>query len=546
MKEYPNYTGAAPVPTLNLGATARTPQWLNQVVVTASQMRAIETLMFEAGMPVAALMEKVAGLITRRLEQIYPADRYPKVGVLVGPGHNGGDALVVARELWHRGRKVKVCVPLEKLKDLTAAHWQYLQNLEIAAVELVELQTCDLIVDGLFGFGLERELAGVVANTIDVVNEWGIPILSIDVPSGLHTDTGTVMGTAVRSDRTLCLGLWKRGLLTEVAAPYTGQVERIDFDIPVRSVEAVLGNAPDLWRIDPVWALAQLPRRRPVDVHKYRVGHLLLIAGSKRYGGAAILAALGARASGIGMLSVAVPTSLGDAILAHLPEALVISCPETSSGAIAQLPADLDLTKYQAIACGPGLSLDARAVVDLVLNASCPLVLDADGLNLLAQIGVERLIQRHQAQYPTVITPHWGEFCRLFPQLASSSDRIAVARTAAAETGAIILLKGARTTISFQPTPTQPSSIQTWINAESSPSLARGGSGDVLTGAIGGLWAQDLAGSVAAIASTAWHAQTALKLASYRTDMGVDPVTLAQNLLEPGLRRQLSDIWDII
>jgi ADP-dependent NAD(P)H-hydrate dehydratase / NAD(P)H-hydrate epimerase len=506
-------------------------QWLNQVVVTANQMQAIETLMFDAGMPVAALMEKVAGLITQRLEQIYPATNYPKVGILVGPGHNGGDALVVARELWHRGRDIRVHLPLEKLKDLTAAHWQYLQSLGIWAVELEKLQNCDLIVDGLFGFGLERELIGVVANTIDTVNEWGIPILSIDVPSGLHTDTGAVMGTTIRADRTLCLGLWKRGLLTETAATYTGQLERIDFDIPINSVEAILGNAHSLWRIDPVGALAQLPRHRPVDAHKYRVGHLLLIAGSQRYGGAAVLAALGARASGVGMLSIAVPSSLRDLVLVQVPEALVISCPETSSGAIAQLPEDLDLTKYQAIACGPGLSLDARAVVEQVLNASCPLVLDADGLNLLARIGVEKLIQRHQSQYPTVITPHWGEFCRLFPKFATSSDRFTIAQTATAETGAIILLKGARTTISFQPTPVLPSLVQTWINAESSPSLARGGSGDVLTGLIGGLWAQGLAGSVAAIAATVWHAQTAVKLASTRTDMGVDPVTLAQNLI---------------
>jgi NAD(P)H-hydrate epimerase len=521
---------------------ARTPQELNQVVVTADQMRAIENLMFEAGMPVAALMEKVAGLITQRLEQIYPAANYPKVGILVGPGHNGGDALVVARELWHRGRDIKVHLPLEKLKDLTAAHWQYLRSLGVIAAELDELQTCDAILDGLFGFGLERKLTGMVANTIDTANEWGIPILSIDVPSGLHTDTGAVMGTAIRADRTLCLGLWKRGLLTETASPYTGLLERIDFDIPVKSVEAILGNAHSLWRIDPVSALAQLPRRRPVDVHKYRVGHLLAIAGSQRYGGASILTALGARASGVGMLSIAVPSSLRDLVLTHVPEALVIGCPETDSGAIAQLPDDFDLTKYQAIACGPGLSLDAGTVVDRVLNASCPLVLDADGLNLLAQIGVERLTQRNRAGFPTTITPHWGEFCRVFRQFADRSDRITVAQQAAAETGAIVLLKGSKTTISFQSAIAQTSSLQTWINAESSPSLGRGGSGDVLTGLIGGLQSQGLTGSVAAIAATTWHAQTALKLASYRTDMGVDPLTLAQALLDPELLHQLSDL----
>jgi ADP-dependent NAD(P)H-hydrate dehydratase / NAD(P)H-hydrate epimerase len=509
-------------------------QLLDQVVVTAHQMRAIESLMFEAGMPVAALMEKVAGLIVQRLEQIYPATSYPKIGILVGPGHNGGDALVVARELWHRGREIRVYLPLEKLKDLTAAHWQYLQNLGIMGAELADLQTCDLLVDGLFGFGLERSLTGIVADTIDALNSWQIPVLSIDLPSGLHTDSGAALGAAVRATYTLCLGLWKRGLLAEAAAPYTGKLERVDFHIPSQFVTAILGSQHDLWRIDRSLALAQLPRQRPVDVHKYRMGHLLLIAGSSRYGGAALLASLGARASGVGMLSVAVPRSLKDLVLAQVPEALVISCPETSTGAIAQLPQDIDLSKYNAIACGPGLSLEARVVVEQVLGITCPLVLDADALNLLAQLGIDRLLQRHHANYPTLITPHWGEFCRLFPQFAQkfdqSSDRLSAAQLATTETGAILLLKGARTTISFV-TAARPESCQTWINPESSPSLARGGSGDVLTGLVGGLWAQGLSGSTAATAAVAWQSQAALKLAKERTDMGVDPVTLAQSLI---------------
>jgi ADP-dependent NAD(P)H-hydrate dehydratase / NAD(P)H-hydrate epimerase len=460
----------------------------DQIVVTAEQMRAIEQLMFEAGMPVAALMEKVAGLILQRLEQIYPAASYPKVGILVGPGHNGGDALVVARELWHRGREIRVYLPLEKLKDLTAAHWQYLQKLGIPKAELADLQTCDLLVDGLFGFGLERSLTGIVADTINAIADWQIPILSIDLPSGLHTDSGAALGTAVRATHTLCLGLWKRGLLAEAAAPYTGKLERIDFDIPSQFLATILGSHHNLWRIDQALALVQLPRHRPVDAHKYRMGHLLLIAGSQRYGGAAILAALGARASGVGMLSVAVPQSLKDLVLAQVPEALVIGCPETASGAIAQLPQDIDLTKYNAIACGPGLSLEAEAVIRRLLSLTCPLVLDADALNLLVQIGVDLLMQRHQASYLTLLTPHWGEFCRLFPKFATSSDRLTTAQLAATETRAIVLLKGARTTISFFAETKQPESCQTWINSESSPSLARGGSGDVLTGLIGGLW----------------------------------------------------------
>ncbi len=490
--------------------------------------------MFESGMPIAALMEKVAGLITQRLEQVYPAASYPRVGILVGPGHNGGDALVIARELRHRGREIRVHLPLEKLKDLTAAHWQYLQKLGTPKAELTDLQTCDLIVDGLFGFGLEGQISGTLAETINAIADWQIPILSIDLPSGLHTDSGAALGTAVRATHTLCLGLWKRGLLAEASAPYTGKLERVDFHIPSQFITAILGAQHHLWRIDRSLALAQLPRHRPVDAHKYRMGHLLSIAGSQHYGGAALLAALGARASGVGMLSVAVPQSLRDLVLAQVPEALVIGCPETSTGAIAQLPPDIDLTKYNAIACGPGLTLEAEAVLRQLLSLTCPLVLDADALNLLAELGVDRLVHRHQTGCSTLLTPHWGEFCRLFPQLTQqvqTCDRLAVAQLVASETGAILLLKGARTTISFLTKAKQPASCQTWINPESSPALARGGSGDVLTGLIGGLWAQGLSGHTAAIASVAWQSQAALNLAKQRTDMGVDPVTLAQNLI---------------
>ncbi|CAN1210615.1 NAD(P)H-hydrate dehydratase [Tumidithrix helvetica PCC 7403] len=517
---------------------------LNQVIVTADRMRAIESLMFAAGMPVAALMEKVAGLIAQRLAEIYPIAAYRRVGILVGSGHNGGDALVVARELWHRGREVKIYSTLTKHKPLTRVHRCYAQSLGIPFVDLEELKTCDLIVDGLFGFGLERNIEGELAGIIDKVNTWGIPILSIDLPSGIHTDTGAVMGVAIRATHTLCLGLWKRGLFAESTLSYFGQVDRLDFDIPESMVRQVLGDAHAEWRIDPKQifrhpsqssrgnpASSCLPIPRAITTHKYQVGHLLLIVGSQTYGGAALLAALGAKASGVGMLTIAVPESLRSMVLAQVPDALVMGCPETDTGAIAGLP-ELDLQKYQAIACGCGLSLETKAIVDRVLRAPCPLVLDADGLTLLASLGIEHLKVRSQA---TILTPHWGEFGRLFPEL-KLEDRLTAVQRAVSQTGATILLKGARTAISFCDR-LATSSLegsehqQTWVNPESTPALARGGSGDVLAGVIGGLLAQGMTGGNAAIAGTVWHSQTAIWLAKQRTEMGVDPLALAQNLL---------------
>ena len=224
---------------------------LSQAIATASQMQAIENLIFQAGMPVAALMEKVALRITQRLTELYPAQSYKRIGVLVGSGHNGGDALVVAREMHHQGRQVQIYTPFPKSKPLTRVHGCYAKSLGIPFVSLEALQDCDLLIDGIFGFGLERDVVGDVAIAINTINTWQIPILSIDMPSGLHTDRGDVMGTAICATNTFCLGLWKRGLLTEAATPYVGKLERIRFDIPEKFVLQILGEQHPLWRINP-------------------------------------------------------------------------------------------------------------------------------------------------------------------------------------------------------------------------------------------------------------------------------------------------------
>lgn len=503
---------------------------ISQFVVTARQMREIEGRIFAAGMPVAALMEKVAGLIARRLQEIVPQFN-SRVGILVGPGHNGGDALVVARELYLRGYEVFIYRPFSQLKELTSQHWQYAQSLGIPSYQAVEdLPVCDLLVDGLFGFGLERNLTDSIATAINQLNQRSEPILSIDLPSGLHTDTGEVLGTAIRATYTFCLGLWKLGILQDQALDYVGTAELIDFDIPVADVETVLQDAPRIQRIIKASALATLPLPRPPVTHKYKEGHLLLICGSRRYAGGAILTALGARASGVGMLSIAIPESLKPLLVSHLPEALVIGCPETDTGAIAELklPQKTDLSSFSAIACGPGLTLDATPIVQQVINSEVPLILDADGLNILAQMGTIPTLQQRQAT--TVLTPHTGEFQRLFPDVPNAhQDRITAVQAAAIQSRAIVLLKGARTAIS------NPQG-KVWINPESTPALARGGSGDVLSGLLGGLLAQNINRQIPVedIVATAawWHSQAGVLAAKERTELGVDAFTLTQYLIK--------------
>ncbi|MGK7887829.1 MAG: NAD(P)H-hydrate dehydratase [Leptolyngbyaceae cyanobacterium] len=520
---------------------------IQQTVVTAEEMQAIESRIFAAGMPVTALMEKVAGRITTKICHLYPLSaECQRVGVLVGPGHNGGDALVVARELYFRGYEVCCYQPFQKVKELTATHGQYAASLGMPFVEeITSLGDCDLLIDGLFGFGLSRDLGGAVLVAIATLNQWQIPIVSIDLPSGIHTDTGAVMGIAVNATHTLCLGLWKRAFLQDQALPHVGQAHLIDFDIPLADITAVLGTDPAIRRLTPAMATQNLPLPRSPITHKYKEGHALLICGSQRYMGAAILAGLAARASGVGMLSIAVPAELKLAIALRIPDAVIIACPETESGAIAQLPDFVALGKYDAIACGPGLTLEATPVVQTVLDSSAPLLLDADGLNGLATIGVEAIAKRPA---PTVITPHLGEFRRLFPalgeELGQGGDRITIAQTAAQQSGAILVLKGARTVIASP-------RDRVWINPESSPALARGGSGDVLTGVMVGLMAQAIAQGIARrstsgnanshtlsielMVATAvwWHAQAGINASQQRGELGVDAETLSQFLLFP-------------
>ncbi|RQH38010.1 NAD(P)H-hydrate dehydratase [Okeania hirsuta] len=503
-------------------------------VVTAAQMRQIEERIFVAGMPVAALMEKVAGLVTRRIVKLFNRN-ISKIGILVGPGHNGGDALVIARELYFQGYEIIVYCPIPKLKELTNAHSKYLQSLGVNFVDNISpVKNCDLLIDGLFGFGLEREITGDLAVAINQINSWKKQIFSIDLPSGIHTDTGEVLGTAISAKHTFCLGLWKQAFLQDQALEYIGTSELIDFDIPLADITEILGEFPTIERITKTSAITNFPLPLSPTTYKYKNGNLLLIVGSHRYSGAAILTGLGARATGVGMLSIAVPKSIKPILNNHLPEVLIIGCPETETGTIKQLPKDIDLSKFEAIACGPGLTTEPKSIVEAILSVNCPIVLDADALNICDNLEKNYLVSQRQA--PTIITPHPGEFKRLFPHLENQlNNRILSAKKVTKNSNLILVFKGAKTIIA--------NSQKILINPESTPALARGGSGDVLTGLVGGLLAITSAKTLpleAVKTAVWWHAQAAILAAKKRTELGVDAFTLTQYLI-PALEKIYSN-----
>ncbi len=512
-----------------VGSQSRQTQ-LSRFVVSAEQMRQIEERIFAAQMPVAALMEKVAQLITTRIVTLYPLSDVVRVGILVGPGHNGGDALVVARELHLQGYQVSLYRPLKKLKDLSAAHASYATSLGIPVTqEIKALEKCELIIDGLFGFGLTRKIEGEIAAALEEINRWRKPVISIDLPSGINTDTGEVQGIAIRATYTFCLGLWKLAFLQDQALEFFGKAQLIDFGIPLKDVEAIMLPQPQIQRLTAEVVSDYLPLPRPLVTHKYQQGHLLLICGSSRYAGGSILTGLGARASGVGMLSIAVPESLKPLLVSQIPDALIIGCPETETGAIAHLPIpQSQLEQFTIIACGPGLTLDAKSVVERAIQAPVPLILDADGLNILSLMGTTKTLASRKSA--TVLTPHLGEFKRLFPQIEQPHhDRIKAAQQAAQESRAIVLFKGSRSTIAD-------ADGSVWLLAESTPALARGGSGDVLTGLMGGLMAQSHSREqpmLNVIAAAAWcHAQAGILAAQERTELGVDAVTLSKYIVK--------------
>lgn len=525
-----------------------------RLVVTAAEMAAIEAQLFAAGMPVAALMEQVVERLTAWIAAHYPLETTPLVGVLVGPGHNGGDALGVARRLFQLGYGVQLGWLSDRLKPLTANHRDYAAFLSIPTVPVAALAQADVIIDGGFGFGLSRPLTGAIAATLNdlatALATHQVPVVAIDLPSGLDTDWGVPLGTALPATQTLCLGLWKRGLLQAAALPWIGEAVLIPFEIPQRAIAAVMGADPPVQRLTPGVALAHLPLDREATVHKYRTGHVLLVAGSRRYGGAALLAAQGAIASGVGMVTLVVPEELRLTALAQVPAALVIGAETTATGAISALPPDLDLAQYDVVACGPGLTLDSGVLAPLWASDR-PLVWDADGLNWLAQ--GDAMAQLQQRPAPTLITPHLGEFRRLFPGLMPTDsppragqensppgDQTAAALAAAQATGVVLVMKGARSGIAS-------GEGRLWILPTSTPALARGGSGDVLTGLLGGLAAQHCQRGLpapaallsAAIGGVWWHAAAGAALAQERSVLGVNPATLATHL--PQVLRQKAE-----
>ena len=487
------------VPLPDPVASSPWPTWppadANHLLVTGAQMAELESQLFASGLPVEALMEKAALAIARRLLATPPAAAL----VLVGPGHNGGDGLVVARELHLAGVPVRLWTPFERPKPLTSAQLRHCRWLGIPVLE-GEPDPSDqsLWIDGLFGVGQQRPIDDSLASLLTRRHqERPGALVAIDVPTGLCSDSGRLMGsTAARARSTYCLGLFKQGLVQDAALAWVGQLERIDLGLPTALLAPLAASQPlALGAAD--GATAPWPPLEPA-AGKYGRGRLLVVAGSPSYPGAAQLCLQGASASGCGSLKALVPEAGAPGLWASQPHVVLLDA--------AALEPPRALERFDAVVFGPGLGAgkgqadpSQQQLWDQLQGFRGLLLLDADGLNRLAELGqgLESGASQwlRQRQGPTWLTPHRAEFARLFPDLAGLAPLKAAAAAAQAST-ATVLLKGAHSVIAT-------ADGRRWQLAETCPGAARAGLGDVLAGYAAGRGAMAVAAQRAVAAERA-------------------------------------------
>lgn len=468
----------------------------------------------EIGIPGIELMERAGAAAFALLQAAWPAARH--IAVFCGAGNNGGDGYVIARLARERNMNVSLYQVGDhsKLKGdaLTAARRLLELDVKVMAWEPgagLDAET-DIVVDALLGTGLRGEVRSHYRQAIEAINESGIPVLAVDIPSGLQADTGAVLGVAVRADQTLCFIAMKQGLYTGLAAGYVGTLHFADLGVPPEVRQRFKASAVAIAYTGMQSALPPRPRW----AHKGQAGHVLIIGGNHGYSGAIRMAGEAALRTGAGLVSLATRTDQAALINIGRPELMVHGIEHAG-----QLQTLID--KADVLAIGPGLGQDdwARQVFDCAMAADLPQVVDADGLNLLAQYPNRRDNR--------ILTPHPGEAARLLDQASGqiNADRFTAVEQMQRQYGGTVVLKGAGSLIHSDHGPTA-------VCTDGNPGMASGGMGDVLTGIIAGLWGQGLAQDVAAQLGVCLHGAAADKAVAADGERGL----LASDLM-PWIRR---------
>ena len=465
-------------------------------ILNAAQMREADRFTIEdIGIPSLVLMENAGRQVVAAMEAAYESRLSGRVAVLCGRGNNGGDGFVVARTLMQRGIDASVFVvgPIAEVRGDAKTNLEILGRLGITVVEIndeqswelhfSEISQCTLIVDAIFGTGLKSALGGMMETIVADVNASSIPIVSIDLPSGLSADTPQLIGDCIDASMTVTLATPKLPLVLPPGEEHAGDVVIADIGIPHEVIDGVEGQHIELLTPE---QLRDVVEPRAADSHKGDFGRVTVVAGSRGKTGAAYLAAMAALRSGAGLVTVATPASSLPIIASMAPEMMTEPLAESPEGMVAARGIErlLDLD-HDVIACGPGLGRGpgvAEFVRMLLDRATVPLVLDADAITVLAD-DPGRLVGREERD--VIITPHPGEMARLIGSAVEEvqANRIEVATTFATTHRVYVVLKGHRTIIASP-------DGHVFINPTGNAGMATGGTGDVLTGMIAAWLAQ--------------------------------------------------------
>ncbi len=462
-------------------------------LLTAAEMDRADRLAIEGGVPGLTLMENAGRVVAEEASRLFPDAR--RVAVLCGPGNNGGDGFVAARHLLDKGYAVRLGFdgdPARLPADAAAMAKLWTGGVEPLGADL--LDQADAVIDALFGAGLARPIEGALAALIEAVNESGLPVIAVDVPSGIDGTTGAVRGIAIRAIATVTFFRLKPGHLLLPGRAHCGETRVADIGIHDSVLETIkprtFTNEPPLW-------ISQYPWPKP-ESHKYARGHAVVVSGPAFSTGAARLGAIGALRIGAGLVTVASPK---DAVAVNAAQLTAIMVRETDdAGALAAMLAD---ERKNAVLIGPGVGVGERtkAMVLAALASNASIVLDADAITSFASEPETLFAAIRSRAAPAVLTPHDGEFARLFGRMEERS-KLDHARAAAAHSGAVILLKGSDTVVAAP-------DGRASINATSSPWLATAGTGDVLAGFVLGLLAQHMEAFAAASAAVWMHGRGA-------------------------------------
>lgn len=494
---------------------------------TPEQMGRIdECAIKEYGIPGILLMENAAAAVAAEAAAMIEGSGGGTVTIVAGRGNNGGDAFAAARLLHSRGIDVRTFLIGRKdgISGDALVNMEILERIGIDIYELTEeygterlsaeLAASALILDGIFGTGLSRDVTGFTATVIDLMNASGPPILSIDIPSGIDGKCGTIKGTCINAAATVTFCMPKTGLLLSPGCEHTGRLLTADIGIPPSAI-----NRQDIrtWVIDRQMAASVLPFRKP-DSNKGDCGRVFIITGSNGMTGSGCLASTAALRAGAGLVYTGVPASLAPIYCSRLTEPIVIPLEDCGTGILAALCTESILEKLDrmdAVAVGPGLTVtdDIRRIVTFVIeNCKAPLILDADALNAISSD--PSVLKRLKTG--AVVTPHPGEMARLMGMSIKDvqADRIGNASRFASEYGVTVALKGSRTVVAYP-------DGKVLINMTGNAGMATAGTGDVLTGIIAGIAAQGTDADAAAAAGVYLHGLAGDAAADYKGMRGI-------------------------